>query len=240
MPLRLHAYYSLDPGSSLSPSFAISLSFLNFFSVCFYLRPRSPRWLSGKESTCWCGRLWVQTLGQEDPLEEEMAVHSSILAWEIPWTEEPGRLQSMGSQRVRHDLATEQVHCFYSVITLQMSPSSDFFILVIVHFSFLFSIWFFSLYFFAAVFCLFICFKGNHNCFLKHFYDCSLQSMSDNSNIWCTSVLASFLFLLIQLVIFLAVSIIGDFLLHPGHLGCCVRKFQVLFKSFYFSSSHPV
>ena len=42
-------------------------------------------------------------LGQEDPLEEEMVTHSSILAWKIPWTEEPGRLQSVGSQRVRHD-----------------------------------------------------------------------------------------------------------------------------------------
>ena len=42
-------------------------------------------------------------LGQEYPLEEEMAIHSSILAWEIPWTEEPGGLQSMGSQRVGHD-----------------------------------------------------------------------------------------------------------------------------------------
>ena len=41
---------------------------------------------------------WVQALGQEDPLEKEMATHSSILAWRIPWTEEPGRLQSMGSQ----------------------------------------------------------------------------------------------------------------------------------------------
>ena len=45
----------------------------------------------------------VQSLGQEDPLEKEMATHPSILAWKIPWTEEPGRLQSMGSQRVRHD-----------------------------------------------------------------------------------------------------------------------------------------
>ena len=44
----------------------------------------------------------VQSLGGEDPLEEEMATHSSILAWRIPWTEEPGGLQSMGSQRVRH------------------------------------------------------------------------------------------------------------------------------------------
>ena len=46
---------------------------------------------------------WVQSLGWEDPLEKEMATHSSILAWKIPWTEDPGRLQSMGSQRVRHN-----------------------------------------------------------------------------------------------------------------------------------------
>ena len=46
---------------------------------------------------------WVQSLGREDLLEKEMATHSNILAWKIPWTEEPGRLQSMGSQRVGHD-----------------------------------------------------------------------------------------------------------------------------------------
>ena len=46
---------------------------------------------------------WVQLLGWEDPLEKEMATHSSTLAWKIPWTEEPGSLQSMGLQRVRHD-----------------------------------------------------------------------------------------------------------------------------------------
>ena len=46
---------------------------------------------------------WVRSLGQEDPLEEEMATHSSTLAWKIPWTEEAGGLQSMGLQRVRHD-----------------------------------------------------------------------------------------------------------------------------------------
>ena len=45
----------------------------------------------------------VRSLGQEDPLEKEMATHSSILAWRIPWTEEPGGLQSTGLQRVRHD-----------------------------------------------------------------------------------------------------------------------------------------
>ena len=46
---------------------------------------------------------WVWSLGQEDPLEEGMATHSSILAWRISWTEEPGGLQSMGSERTRHD-----------------------------------------------------------------------------------------------------------------------------------------
>ena len=54
--------------------------------------------------------MWVQSLGQEDPLEEEMATHSSILAWRIPWTEEPGRLQSVGSQTVDHDTASENTH----------------------------------------------------------------------------------------------------------------------------------
>ena len=52
--------------------------------------------------------MWVQALAQEDPLEKEMATHSSILAWEIPWTEEPGALQSMGSQKIGYNLATKQ------------------------------------------------------------------------------------------------------------------------------------
>ena len=52
--------------------------------------------------------MWVQIMGQEDSLEKEMATHSSILAWEIPWTEETGRLQFMGSQRVRCNLRTKQ------------------------------------------------------------------------------------------------------------------------------------
>ena len=50
----------------------------------------------------------IQCLGQEDPLEKEMATHSSILAWEIPWTEAPGGLQSMGSKRVGLDLVAKQ------------------------------------------------------------------------------------------------------------------------------------
>ena len=51
--------------------------------------------------------IWAQSLGQEDPLEKGMATHSSILAWGIPWTEEPSGLQSVGSQRIRHDWATD-------------------------------------------------------------------------------------------------------------------------------------
>ena len=49
---------------------------------------------------------WVRSLGQKDPLEKEMATNSTLPAWRIPWTDEPGGLQSMGSQRVRHDEAT--------------------------------------------------------------------------------------------------------------------------------------
>ena len=62
-------------------------------------------WLSGKESACDARA--ARDIGSipesEDPLEEDKATDSSILAWRIPWTEEPGRLQSMGLQRVRHD-----------------------------------------------------------------------------------------------------------------------------------------
>ena len=61
---------------------------------------------------------WVRSLGQEDSLEKEMATHSSILAWRIPWTEEPGGLQSTGSQRVGHDWATT------SFFFLSLSPAS--------------------------------------------------------------------------------------------------------------------
>ena len=56
----------------------------------------------GKESV-YNVEIWVQSLGWEDPLEKGIATHSSILAWRIPWTEEPGGLQSMGSQGVGHD-----------------------------------------------------------------------------------------------------------------------------------------
>ena len=64
-----------------------------------------PRWLSDEESACNAGDTGDEgsILSWEDPLEEEMATHFSILAWKIPWTEEPGILQSMGSQRVGHD-----------------------------------------------------------------------------------------------------------------------------------------
>ena len=70
-----------------------------------------PQWFSNKESTCkqkMRPEPQVRSLGQEDHLEKEMATHSSILAWKIPWTEEPGGLQPMESQRVGRDLTTKQ------------------------------------------------------------------------------------------------------------------------------------
>ena len=77
----------------------------------------------------------VRSLGQEDPLEKEMATRSSILAWKIPWTEEPGGLQSMGSQKVRHIWGTEQAGTLTSLsgdsdppgvpyVVVQYSPKS--------------------------------------------------------------------------------------------------------------------
>jgi len=58
---------------------------------------------------------WVQSLGQKVPLEKEMATHSSLLAWRIPWTREPGGLQSIGLQRVRHDRATNTFTFIHTV-----------------------------------------------------------------------------------------------------------------------------
>ena len=59
---------------------------------------------------------WDGSLGQEDPLKKGTAIHSSILAWKIPWTEELDRLPSMGSQRVPHDRVTNILHCIFTMI----------------------------------------------------------------------------------------------------------------------------
>ena len=68
---------------------------------------------------------WVQSLGQEDPLEKEMTTHSSILAWRIPWTEEPGGLQPMGLQGVRHDFATEHILISILAVSMHISTNSE-------------------------------------------------------------------------------------------------------------------
>ena len=60
------------------------------------------RWLKNLPALQESEEVWVRSLGGKDPLEEGMATHSSILAWRIPWTEDPGGLQSIGQQRVRH------------------------------------------------------------------------------------------------------------------------------------------
>ena len=65
-----------------------------------------PRWLSGKESACQLWRRGFNLWFGKIPLEKEMVTCSSILAWRAPWTEEPGMLQPMGMERVRHDLET--------------------------------------------------------------------------------------------------------------------------------------
>ena len=78
-------------------------------SKCFFYGTSLVAQMVKRLSTMQETRVWA--LGWEDPLEKEMAIHSSTIAWKIPWTEEPGRLQSMGSQRVRHDWATSLSKC---------------------------------------------------------------------------------------------------------------------------------
>ena len=86
---------------------------------CFGLSLGYCRGLSGgsdsRESSCNTGD-WVQSLGQKDPLEKGMANHSRILVWKIPWTEDPGRLQSMELQRVRHNWATNTFTLWHIIL----------------------------------------------------------------------------------------------------------------------------
>ena len=91
-------------GSSNSDLFL----WMGFLLVCHtvYVEMGFPVGSDGKEESR------LQSVGWEDPLEEGMATHSHILTWEIPWTEEPGRLQSMGSHKVGHDLMTKHIHYF--------------------------------------------------------------------------------------------------------------------------------
>ena len=86
----------------------------------FYISVTCTSHWASPVAQCYRGHLLTQEMrvrfpGQEDPLEEEMASHSSILVWRIPWTEEPGGLQSMGSQRIRQALMTEPTHRYISL-----------------------------------------------------------------------------------------------------------------------------
>ena len=96
-------------------SFLVYTNGLSSFWPLFWLKRGLPWWISSEESACNVGDLQktqLQSLGQEDPLEEEMATQSSILPWRIPRTEEPGGLQSMGSQSWTQ-LSTHAGHFFW-------------------------------------------------------------------------------------------------------------------------------
>ena len=87
--------------STQKPDFIPALLIIGASLVAQRLKRLPPIW-----------ETWVRSLGQEDPLEKEMATHSSILAWRSPWMEEPGRLQSTGPQRASD--TTERLHLTYS------------------------------------------------------------------------------------------------------------------------------
>ena len=111
------------------PSIEFNLFFLSVFFCFFFL------W--SKHSLSLCLRVsmvknlpamqqtWVWPQDQEDPLEKEMETHSSILAWRIPWTEKPGRLQSMGLQRVKHDWATNTAHISFWIYFTLLHPQDN-------------------------------------------------------------------------------------------------------------------
>ena len=96
---------SLDP-SLIQSAFGAFFFFLNKHTLYFSFFTRASLVAQMVKHLPAMRETWVQFLGREDPLEKEMLIHSSTLAWKIPWTEEPNRLQSMGSQRVGHDWAT--------------------------------------------------------------------------------------------------------------------------------------
>ena len=133
------------PGDIHNPGIKASFFMSKFFLSCyktwisFHKMKREKRWKSSKLvasfTNCfrirWASSLaqrlkrlpgmretWVRSLGGEDPLEKEMATHSSTLAWRIPWREEPGRLQSMGSQRAGHDWVTS-LHLIVDILNIQ-------------------------------------------------------------------------------------------------------------------------
>ena len=100
---KLHSRMSYSAGSQ---GFNVNKSSIFAQLGIFIIYLMLPWWLLVAQTVkrlpgMW--ETWVRFLGRDDPLEKEMAAHSSILAWKIPWTGEPGGLQSMGSQRVGHD-----------------------------------------------------------------------------------------------------------------------------------------
>ena len=103
-----HPLLPLSPFAFLKGNQMMDIIYRYFKDV-----PWLPWWLRWKSACLLCRRTGFQSLGQEDLLEKEMATHSSILAWKIPWIKEPGRLQSMGSQRVGHDWATSLFTFFF-------------------------------------------------------------------------------------------------------------------------------
>ena len=90
------------------PLFLIAIVLLGLLTCMRFLG--LPWWLRWKRIHLQCRRPRFNPWGREDPLEQGMATHSSVLTWRIPWTEEPGGLQSMGSQRVGHDWVTKNTH----------------------------------------------------------------------------------------------------------------------------------
>ena len=92
--------------------------FLILSETALFYRSGLRWWFSSKEPHLSMEKMWFQSLGQEDPLAKEISTHSSIFAWEVPWTEESGGLQSLSCKRVGHNWVTKQQSAFHFFLFL--------------------------------------------------------------------------------------------------------------------------
>ena len=103
--------------------FFVGFCFKKTYFVCVYVYVLNGVPGGSMVKNSHARQMWVQSLGWEDPLGKEMTTHSSVLAWKIPWREEPWELQSRGHKGVRHNLVTEHTHTYVRLYTSVRSDS---------------------------------------------------------------------------------------------------------------------
>ena len=161
---------------------------------------------------------WVQSLGQEDPLEKEMANHSNILAWKIPWMEEPGRLQSMGSQ---NSDTTEWLQAILSYISLATLLSFDYSLVCLFIFLFLVLCVFLNLHWVSYRYCVIGFFRNSFSLSMPFYWRVNLLTFNVIIN-WCGITVVILLTVSVSVVLYISSSLL------------LFEVFVVIFKSLIF------